>query len=341
MTPTAISASWRSASQVADGVLKFHPHQDEQCPVDDEGGQRPERQCLRAVFGLDDARGDLGHDQAADDHREDAGRLDEFGQQVCGEGCQDHDQVAQQRIGQAAPQVHVDPCDRDAYGRPAPVGEQEQPADVRNAQVLLADRDADGQTVDDQRGAVVDQALRAQDGDLTARQGAGEDADRRRVRGRHGRTEHPRRPPRQPEGVPRRGDGPGGEDDEYGAQLQDATQVGADFPQGGGQALPVQQHRQEEQQHDVRGQLRVPQGRDEPQEHTRHEQDYGRGDAEALSHDVAHQHGHAQDHDEFETEQGASPGGVKEPMFSAVRASGSCPAKPPWDRRNSRRTGRT
>lgn len=76
------------------------------------GGRRPERQCLRAVFGLDDAWGDLGHDQAADDHRENAGGLDELGEQVGGEGRQDHDQVAQQGIGQAAPQVHVHPCDR-------------------------------------------------------------------------------------------------------------------------------------------------------------------------------------------------------------------------------------
>lgn len=131
--------------------------------------------------------------------------------------------------------------------------------------------------------------------------------------------------------MPGRGDGPGREDDEYGAQLQDAAQVGADLPQGGGEALPVQQDRKEEQQNDFRGQVRLPHRRDEPQEHTCHEQDDRRGDAEALSHGVAHQHGHAQDHDEFETEQGVSPGGVKELPFSGVRASGSCPAMPPWD----------
>ena len=49
-------------AQTADGVQQFHPHQDEQRPVDEEGGRRPERKRPCAVFGPDDARGDLGRD---------------------------------------------------------------------------------------------------------------------------------------------------------------------------------------------------------------------------------------------------------------------------------------
>jgi hypothetical protein len=45
--------------------------------------------------------------------------------------------------------------------RAAAVREQEQPGDAQRAQMLLANRDTDGQAVDDQRGAVVDEAFGA------------------------------------------------------------------------------------------------------------------------------------------------------------------------------------
>ena len=103
----------------------------------------------------------------------------------------------------------------------------------------------DGQPVDDQGGAVVDQALGAEHGHRAARQVAGQDADRRRVGGRQRGAEDPRRPPREAEPVRGGGDRGGGGDDQRGAGQDDDPQVVADLPQRGGQALPVEQGGQE------------------------------------------------------------------------------------------------
>lgn len=183
---------------MAQRVLQFHSDQDEQRAVDDEGGQRPEGQCLTTVIGADEAGRHLGHDQAAHDDREDAGGVDQLGQQVRRERSEDHDQVAEQGVVQSAPQVHVDPGDRHPDRGPSAVGQQEQRSDVRQCQVFLADGDTDRQAVDDQCGAVVDKAFRTQHGDLTARQGAREGSHGGGVGGRHGRAQGPRRSPRQP-----------------------------------------------------------------------------------------------------------------------------------------------
>ncbi len=148
------------AAQVAEGVLEFHPDQDEQGTVDDERRQRPERQRLATVLGADQARSHLGHDQATHDDREYTRGVHQFGEQIGRERGQDHDEIAEQGVVEAAPQVHVDPGDRHADRGAAAVRQQEQRSDVRKGEVFLSDGDADRQPVDDQRRTVVDEALR-------------------------------------------------------------------------------------------------------------------------------------------------------------------------------------
>jgi hypothetical protein len=96
--------------------------------------------------------------------------------------------------------------------------------------------------------------------------------------------------------------GPGGEDHQDRAEQDDAAQVRTDLPHGRGQALPVQQHGKEEQQHYFGRELGLADGRDETEQRAHDEQHDGRRDVEAPAQDVAHQYGRAQGDDEFETE---------------------------------------
>ena len=71
--------------------------------------------------------------------------------------------------------------------------------------------------------------------------------------------------------------GGSGGDDQGGAGEDDDAQVVTDLAQRGGQALPVEQRRQEEQEHDLRRQLHLGQLRHEPNQHAdQHQQDRGR-----------------------------------------------------------------
>ena len=125
-------------------------------------------------------------------------------------------------------------------------------------ELLLADRNAHSQPVEDEGGAVVDQALGAEHGDRAARQVAGQDADGRRVGRRQRGAEDPGRPPCEAESVSGGGDRGSSGGDQRGAGEDHDPQVVADLPQRGRQALPVQQRGQEHEQHDLRRQLGLP-----------------------------------------------------------------------------------
>ncbi|MFF3906798.1 hypothetical protein ACFYZJ_12560 [Streptomyces sp. NPDC001848] len=89
------------------------------------------------------------------------------------------------------------------------------------------------------------------------------------------------------------------------------------------------------------GGLRPTDGRHEAEKSSHDKQHDGWCHADALPQDVAHQHGHAQDHDEFETEHGAHSwdgpvvdGELAVPariaLFIGVRAAMSSSVPRPW-----------
>ena len=174
-------------------------------------------------------------------------------------------------------------------------------------ELLLADRDADGQPVEDECGAVVDQALGAEHGHRAARQVAGQDADGGRVGRRQRGAEDPRRPPLEAEPVRGGGDRGSGGEDQHGAGEDDDPQVVADLPQRGRQALPVQQRRQEQQQHDLRRQLHVPQVRREPDQHSDQDQQDGGCDRVAARERAARDQGDTEQDDHLESKHGRHP----------------------------------
>ena len=143
----------------------------------------------------------LAHDEPAHHDGQHAGGVDRLGEQERGEGGQDDGHVFLQRVVQMAADPHREPRGHHPGHGPAAVGEHEQPPDVRQAQVLVAYRDAHGQCVDDQGGTVVNQAFGAQYGQGAAGQSPGEHPHGRRVGRRHRRPEHPGRPPGQPQVV--------------------------------------------------------------------------------------------------------------------------------------------
>ena len=108
----------------------------------------------------------------------------------------------------------------------------------------------------------------------------------------------------QAERVRRRRDRGGGGDDQDGAGEDDDPQVVADLAQRGGQALPVEQRRQEEQEHDLRRQLRVAQLRHEPDQHADQHQQDRRRDRVAARERAAHDQGDPEQHHHLESEHG-------------------------------------
>ena len=128
-------------------------------------------------LGADHPGRRLAHDQPAHHDGEHAGGVDRLGEQERGERGQDHGDVARAagRPGGGAPAPRPSRPPRRPRPRRRRRAGTASPTCSR-AELLLADRDADRQPVDDQRGAVVDQALGAQHGDAAARQRPGEHA---------------------------------------------------------------------------------------------------------------------------------------------------------------------
>ena len=171
-------------------------------------------------------------------------------------------------------------------------------------ELLLADRHADGQPVQDEGGAIVDQALGAEHGDGAARQVSGQDADRRRIGRRQRGAEDPRRPPCEAEPVRGSGDRGRSGEDQRGAGEDHDPQVVADLAQRGRQALPVQQRGQEDEEHDLRRQLSLPQVRREPDQHTNQHEEDGWCDRVAARKGAARDQGDTQQYDHLESKHG-------------------------------------
>ena len=226
-----------------------------------------------------------------DDDRQHAGRVDRVGQQERRERGHEHGDALEHRVIHPATHLPADQADQTAAQHAAAVRQDQQPGDVPAGQVLLADGHADRQSVEHECGAVVDQALGAQHGHRAPRQVAGQDADGGRVGRGEGGAEHPGRPPLQAESVRHHRDRRGGGDDEDRAREDDDPQVVADLAQRGGQALPVEQRRQEEQEHDLRRQLRVTQVRREPHQHADQHQQDRRSDRVAARERATHDQG--------------------------------------------------
>jgi hypothetical protein len=99
------------------------------------------------------------------------------------------------------------------------------------------------------------------------------------------------------------GDRGSGGEDQHGAGQDHDPQVVADLPQRSREALPAQQRGQEEEEHDVRRQLGLPQARREPEQHPdQHEQD-GRRDRLAPRERAAGDQGDPEQDDHLESER--------------------------------------
>ena len=139
--------------------------------------------------------------------------------------------------------------------------------------VLAAERQADGDGVDHQGGAVVGEALGLQQHELAAGQALGQGGRGGGVGRGDGGTQDQGRLPRDPERRhdPRHGEGGGHHEHRRGDQ--DAAQVASDGVLGGGEALPEQQAREEQQQHHLGGHVKAFQagyeGQREPEEDLR------------------------------------------------------------------------
>ena len=97
--------------------------------------------------------------------------------------------------------------------------------------------------------------------------------------------------------------GGGGEDQRRAGEHHD-PEVVADLPQRGGQALPVEQRGQEQQQHHLRRQLGLPQARHEADQHPhQHEQD-GRRDRVTARQSAAGDQGDPEHDDHLESQHG-------------------------------------
>lgn len=148
--------------------------------------------------GLDHARPCLAYHESADDDGQHTGCVDHLGEQERGEWSQDGHHVPEQRVIQPMAYLHHQPSGGKAGRGTARVGEQEQPCEVPAAEMLFAHGDTNSDAVDDQCGAIVDQTLGAQHGQIAPRQRASERSYRRRIGRRDGRSQRPCRRPGMP-----------------------------------------------------------------------------------------------------------------------------------------------
>jgi hypothetical protein len=128
-------------------------------------------------------------------------------------------------------------------------GQHQKPGQVGRCDRFLCGHETNRDAVDDQRGPVVDRTLCTQRCQLPGGQSPAEGSHRRGVGGGDRSTDDPGRPPGQSQCVPDHGDCPGRSDHQERAGEDDPAKEAAHLPQRGGQALPVQQRRQEQQQH--------------------------------------------------------------------------------------------
>ena len=171
-------------------------------------------------------------------------------------------------------------------------------------QLRLSDRDAHGDAVDDERRAVVDEALGAQHRALAQGERSGEVADGRGVRGRQGGAHHEGHGPRHPEPGSDARDGEGGRDHQERAVDQDDAHVAAALAQRGRDALPEQDRGKEQQQDRFGRQLHLAERGDESQQHPHHELNERQRDAQARRKHRGDDERRADGDDRFECEHG-------------------------------------
>ena len=181
---------------------------------------------------------------------------------------------------------------------------------ARAAEVDRRARDgrADGDRVDDERRAVVDEALGAERRERAAGQSPGDRGDRRRIGRREDGAEGECDRPGQPERLADPGDDAGGDEHEHDALEQDDAEVAADLAQRGVERLPVEQRRQEQQQHHLGLEFEVGEERDEPDRRAEHEEDERRRHADASGDRTAEHERRTDDDDELETLHRTPPG---------------------------------
>ena len=193
------------------------------------------------------------------------------------------------------------PSERGAHRDAAEERQQEHPADGRGGRGVRRGQGLHRDGVDDERRAVVDEALAPQRRHGPKRQEAAEGGGGRRVRGGDGGADHPRDRPGHTEGVDHHRDDPGRDDHEQRAVEQDAPDEAPHLPRRRGERLPVQQRRQEEQQHHLVGQGGAAQLGDRREREPAGDQHDRLRDPDAVGEHRTHQEGRAECDDEFET----------------------------------------
>ena len=299
-------ARHRGAREVADRRLGLQTDEEEQRAAEHGGGQRPEAEHQLPGGRTGDAGCRLAHQQAAHDDREHPGGVHQVGEQERRERRDQHGHVLEGGVVDPAADPRAQQAD-EATGQDATsVRDDEQPADRSEPQLLLTDGHGDRDAEDHESGAVVDEALRPQHGDDAPRQGAGEHADGGGVGRRERGAQDPRRTPAHPQQVVggRRHRARGRRDEHRADQYHDA-QVATDLAQGGREALPVEQRRQEHQQNHLGRQLHLAQAGHEPQQGADRQQGDRRGDGQLLGQGATQHQGDAHDDDQLECEHAA------------------------------------
>ena len=147
---------------------------------------------------------------------------------------------------------------------------------------------------------VIGQALGLEQHEIPARQHPAQGRDRRRVRRSRAAPRMSASTPWQTKEVCHGRHGESGGNHQQSAQQDDAAQVPPDQAERGGQLIPEQHDRQEDQQHRLRWKLDLPQLRNEAKDKAEDQKQQGYGRPESGSQDRAREHGHTQEDDGFQ-----------------------------------------
>ena len=221
--------------------------------------------------------------------------MDRIGEQEGSERDDENGDVLEHGIVHTFADLPVHHRDQRAGGNPAAVGEHREPGDMGDAELLAADGNADGEAIDHQRGAVVDQALGPQHSHDSPRQRPGQHPDGGGVGGRDRGPQHPARSPGHAECVGGRSHCGRRGHHQRGTGENDHAHIASDLAQRRGQALPVEQRREEQQQDDLGRQAGLAQGRDESDQHSDQHQQDRRCHRVSTSEGTAHHHRDAED----------------------------------------------
>src|SRR5215217_2673027 len=246
-------------------VLEGKPDQDEDETVDDEGAELPDGGRAEP-HGRGDRDGSVPAEvESRRDGGEDAGNAELVGGEKSGERRQQRHQPLDAAVVDPAPQPEDEPTDDESDRDAAGADEDELDRRMGEGEGTGDDR-ADGGPVNDQCGRVVDQALPVQDRDDPRRNAESprNRAGRDRVGRGDDRPEHEADAPAQVEEIVcDDGDAAGRRDDEPDRERGNRLQIGAKVAPGGGDGVPVEERRQEDEEDDLRIELDL--------RHTRHE----------------------------------------------------------------------